>query len=79
MKDKLTYETESAYADFRKISIEFDGDSRTSDVVELCRRLLVAAGHHPDNVRDMTHESKSVMDSIGDKANELRVDINNDT
>ena len=48
--DKLSYETESAYADFRKISIEFDGDSKTSDVVELCRRLLVAAGHHPDNV-----------------------------
>lgn len=48
--DKITYETESAYADFRKISIEFHGDSSTSDVVEICRRLLVAAGHHPDNV-----------------------------
>jgi hypothetical protein len=48
--DKITYETESAYADFRKITIEFHGDSSTSDVVEICRRLLVAAGHHPDNV-----------------------------
>jgi hypothetical protein len=48
--DKITYETESAYADFRKISIEFSSDSSTSDVVELCSRLLVAAGHHPDNV-----------------------------
>ena len=50
MNDKLTYETESQYADFRKISIEFHGDSSTSDVVEICRRLLVAAGHHPNNV-----------------------------
>ena len=48
--EKITYETESEYADLRKISIEFSSDSSTSDVVEICRRLLVAAGHHPDNV-----------------------------
>ena len=36
-----TGETESAYADF------YD-DPRTLEVLDLCRRLLIAAGLHPD-------------------------------
>lgn len=43
-------DTISITSEYEQVSITYKADTTTHDVVELALRLIIAAGHHKDNV-----------------------------
>lgn len=49
-------DTISITSEYEQVSITYKSDIQTNEVVELALRLIIAAGHHRDNVESAVIE-----------------------